>query len=99
MNHQLSSVQQLATDLDNLQKGNCWLGDNANEILDGISFKTAMQQAFNGGNTIWQIVNHISFWRELVTKRLIERKDIEGEKTGMDAPAEVSEKQWKQTLK
>ena len=94
----MNTIKQLATDLETLQTGNCWLGYNAHEILDGIDHTMAQVKAFEQGNSIWQIVNHIAFWRQLVAGCLGEKRAIEGNKTGMDAPVTGSEAEWKETL-
>ena len=90
-------TKQLAADLEALQSGHCWIGYNALEILEGISFEMALTRGYEHGNSIWQIVNHISFWREIVAKRLIERKGITADKTGMDEPQIISADAWEQT--
>ncbi|CAN5716605.1 hypothetical protein BH10BAC3_BH10BAC3_17260 [soil metagenome] len=92
------TVKQLAIDLEALQTGDCWLGYNASEILDSIDHNMAQVKGYRQGNSIWQIVNHIAFWRQLVARCLIEMKRIEGTETGMDAPATGSIAEWKQTL-
>ena len=64
------TTAQLAFELEQVQKGNCWIGNNAMEILDGINWKKAGFKAFSEGNSIWEITNHISHWREVVTRRI-----------------------------
>jgi len=93
----MQTTKQLAADLEALQSGDSWLGYNAHEILEGISYKMAQCKAYESGNTIWQIINHISFWRETVARRLMEHKGIEEEHDGLDAPAIVNHEQWEIT--
>jgi uncharacterized damage-inducible protein DinB len=92
-------TKQLAADLETLQTGYCWIGYNAVEILDGITFEMAVAKLYANGNTIWQTINHISYWRELLSQRLVEQQGIEGEKTGFDEPEEVTADAWEQTKK
>jgi hypothetical protein len=94
----MSAIQQLVTDLDNLQNGNCWTGYNAQQILSGINAEAAKTKAYEKGNSLWQVVNHISYWRELVASRIRERKPIQAEGEGFDLPAITDEGAWKNTL-
>ena len=72
----MANIQQLVTDLDNLQSGNCWTGYNALQILSGINAEAAQIKGYEKGNSLWQIVNHISYWRELVARRIRERRPV-----------------------
>lgn len=91
-------TRQLLKDLDNLQQGACWIGYNALQVLEGLDATSAQTRAYVGGNTIWQIVNHICFWRELVARRVNERKPVQTELEGFDTPAFADETSWKATL-
>lgn len=58
----------------------------------------ALTKAYDAGNSIWQIVNHISFWRELVTRRINEKAAIDTDETGHDAPPVTDQQEWEKTL-
>jgi uncharacterized damage-inducible protein DinB len=92
------TTAQLAFELEQVQKGNCWIGNNAMEILDGINWKMATCKAFATGNSIWEITNHIAHWREVVTRRLSFVPIKEAEITGMEAPALPTAEDWSKTL-
>ncbi len=94
----MKSTEILAKELQALQQGKSWLGYNALEILDGIDYQKAQFAAFPGGNSIWQIVNHISHWREVVIEQLEKGEWLGKEVTGMDAPDKPTEAGWSQTL-
>lgn len=57
----------------------------------------ACTKLYLNGNTIWQTLNHISYWRELVTQRLVNMQGIEGQKTGFDEPEEITAVAWEQS--
>ena len=92
------TTAQLAFELEQVQRGNCWIGNNAMEVLDGINWKRATFKAFAQGNSIWEITNHISHWREVVTRRITFVPLNEEEITGMDAPAMPTSEAWSKTL-
>jgi uncharacterized damage-inducible protein DinB len=96
-NHLMTTIQQLVTDLDNLHNGNCWTGYNALQILSGIDAETAKTKPYEKGNSLWQIVNHISYWRELVARRVRERKPVRAEQEGFDFPEVANEASWENT--
>jgi len=93
----MQTTKQLAADLETLQSGQSWLGYNAHEILEGISYKMAGNKAYESGNTICQLINHISFWREMVAKRLMEKRGIESEYNGFETPAIENGREWEMT--
>lgn len=93
------TAKQLAADLQALHSGDCWIGYNATEILEGITREMALIKACESGNSIWQIVNHISFWRGVVAKRLSEKRVVVQDQNGMEPPSSVNAVAWEQTLK
>jgi uncharacterized damage-inducible protein DinB len=80
-----------------LQHGDCWVGTNFKEALHGMHASEAANAIAANGNSFWQLVNHIIYWRTAVVNRL----------TGsinpppfadFGLPDELSETAWKQTL-
>jgi len=51
-------------------------------------------------NSIWQILNHIAFWRETVVNRLAGQPPTEEviNKSNWESPAEVTDTAWKAAL-
>ena len=84
---------------DDLWKKNMWWPAFSNSFAD----LTAEQAAWRpqaGRNSIWQNLNHISFWREVVVRRIDGEKpsDEEVERRNFEQPAEPSERAWKDAL-
>lgn len=61
---------------DLLQEGDCWIGWNMQQVLKGINAKAAAYAGHRQGNTIWQLVNHLVFWRKTVIIRLQEKNAL-----------------------
>lgn len=95
----MKTTEQLAADLETLQAGNCWIGYNANDIIQDITVEMALFSAYKEGNTIWQLVSHISYWRELVMERITSKKrSPEDPQNGFSLPPVVDKKNWQLTI-
>ena len=93
----MKMVQQLATDLEILQHVNAWIGYNATELLEDVDYELAQWKPHARGSSIWQLVNHISFWREVVTKRLKTRAPYNPQKYGLENVAIMDPAAWQAT--
>ena len=86
-----------------------WWGESWNEglwaaawgkAIDGLTAKQAATQPAPGRKSIWQIVNHMIFWRENHLAQLAGKpKATEAEvaKRNWEEPAEVTDAAWKAT--
>ena len=93
----MQTTAQLAEDFDALHCGHWWIGYSATEILADVTFEMAMVKAYEKGNSIWQLVNHLSYWREVVARRITEQKGIEADRTGLDIPEQANAEEWERT--
>lgn len=94
MGNEINRILKLFADLEH---GDCWIGVNFKEALNGVNAAMAAHGTGSGTNSIWQLVSHITYWRSRVVNRL----------TGSDnpppfpdflLPAELNEEHWRQTL-
>jgi DinB superfamily len=74
-----------------------WFG-SWSKALDGVGAAKAAWKPPAGTHSIWQIVNHVSFWRE-DTVRKLEGNDkphdpAEVARMNFEEPTEVSEEKW-----
>jgi len=90
-------INRIVKLFEDLQHGDCWIGTNFKDTLHGVDSLTAADSLSDEGNSIWQLVSHLIYWRTTVVNRL----------TGSDnpppfkdffLPAELNEENWKQTL-
>jgi uncharacterized damage-inducible protein DinB len=94
MNNEINNIAKLFTDL---QHGDCWIGINFKDALANVDIKTAIITGNNGGNSIWQLVNHIIYWRTITVIRLGGSLQTPPFDDFM-IPDELSNNSWKQTL-
>jgi uncharacterized damage-inducible protein DinB len=90
-------INRIVKLFENLQHGDCWIGNNFKTTLHGVDALAAADSISGSSSSIWQLTAHIIYWRTIVVNRL----------TGSDNPPpfkdfllpdELSEATWKQTL-
>ena len=83
---------------ENLYGGNPWLDITLRGTLSAIPAEKAAIKPLSGGNSIWEITNHMISWRETVLQR------IQGEAIATPADnyirpvTDLSEQAWQETL-
>ncbi len=83
---------------DDLQQGDCWVGLNMQRVLEGVTNHTAVQKLYEKGNCIWQLVNHIIYWRKTVMIRL-QGNNAQPPMPDMYLPDEPDDVFWQTTRK
>jgi uncharacterized damage-inducible protein DinB len=91
-----NQINDLVKQFTDLQHGDCWIGVNFKTTLHDIDHKIA-SGSMNGSNSIWQLVNHIIYWRTIVINRLTGSVNPPPFSDFL-LPDELSEENWKQTL-
>lgn len=90
-------INRIVKLFEDLQHGDCWIGNNFKETLHGITAAKAAASNSAGGNSIWQLTNHIIYWRTTVVNRLTGSDNPPPFKDFL-LPAELNDAGWKQTL-
>lgn len=93
----MREIQKMVQLFDDLQKGDCWAGMNMQQALSGVDAATAAYKRKENGNSIWQLVNHLIYWRKTVMIRLAgknERPPI----PDFYQPEERTETSWQASL-
>lgn len=62
-------VQLLLSQMDASFDGNGWV-TAARQSLEGLTSDQAARRPATGIHSIWELVNHLTFWKELVAARL-----------------------------
>ena len=65
-----SEVSRLVDQLEREHSGEPWHGQPLGDILSGITHRQAAARPLAGGHTIWEIVLHLTAWKNEVRKRL-----------------------------
>jgi uncharacterized damage-inducible protein DinB len=92
-----SEITHIAKLFASLQHGDCWIGINFKDALANITAEKAIQANNAGGNSIWQLVNHLIYWRTVTVTRLGGSLQTPPFDDFM-LPDELTAANWKQTL-
>jgi len=92
---ELKRIKKIISDQFN---GHPWLDVNIVDTLKHLSSTQAAEKTGNL-NSIWQIVNHMIEWREVLWKKLNGDTVFVTESNFIEEIDDSSEKEWKQTLK
>ena len=83
---------------EDLYNGNPWLDVTIMDTLKNISAKHAAKKIFPDRNSIWQIVNHITSWRENVLLR-VQGNEVSASNNNYFSDIEdTSETAWEKAL-
>ncbi|MEI7473119.1 MAG: DinB family protein [Chitinophagaceae bacterium] len=92
-----NEINRITKQFTHLQHGDCWVGINFKEALQGIDAKTATAKLTADGNSIWMLTAHIIYWRTMVINRLTGTTNPPPFPDFL-LPEELTEANWKQTL-
>ena len=56
--------------IDRAWRANAWHGPALLEVLEGITPAMAAKRVVKGAHTIWELVDHVATWNEVVAMRL-----------------------------
>ena len=94
----MRETERIADLLKAFYKGDCWIGLNFKQALQGVDVIKAVQKKSLDHNSIWQLVNHLIYWRKTVIIRL---QGVLGNPPMNDfyQPKDISQETWEETLK
>ena len=93
----MRETERIADLLKAFYEGECWIGLNFKQALQGVDFVKAAQKKEPFNNSIWQLINHLIYWRKTVIIRL---QGVLGNPPMNDfyQPKELSQKVWEETI-
>lgn len=94
----MEEVSRIVDQLERAYRAEAWCGPSLLESLAGVSAAQAAARPLPKAHSVWEIVRHVSGWKEVVRQRLLGeavRMPAEG-----DWPAvnDLSEAAWSSTL-
>ena len=66
----MTETERILALLDDMHKGDSWTGENFESVLDGVNASLAARVLPGTKNSIWTLVNHVSYWRNMACLRL-----------------------------
>jgi uncharacterized damage-inducible protein DinB len=93
----MREIEKVVQLFEAFYKGDCWIGLNFQQAIDGIDANQAYIKKGEGQNSIWQLVNHIIYWRKTVIIRL---QGVLGHPPMNDfyQPEKSTQSEWEKTL-
>lgn len=85
--------------LDRAYRAKAWHGPALLETLDGVSAPLASRRRAKGGHTIWELVEHVATWNEVVAKRLRGESPRVTPEYNFPPMPKPSPAAWKRTLR
>lgn len=94
----MTEMERIADELRRSHRGDAWHGPSLREALDGVTAAEATVRPVAGAHSIWEIVLHVTAWREEVRSRLERGWRAEPERGDWPAVADGSERAWQAAL-
>lgn len=66
----MSEKRRILDLLDRAHRCEAWHGPALLETIEGVSPALAAQHPLEGGHSIWELVEHVASWNEIVARRL-----------------------------
>lgn len=93
----MDQLRRIAASFRSFYDGDCWIGVNFTQALDGVDAVMAAHKWSRHHNSIWQLVHHLTYWRSTVLIRL-SGKDGYPPFSDMLEPDKVTKAAWVATL-
>ncbi len=94
----MSETERIVDQLQRASGGGAWHGPSLAELLADVDARTAAARPVDGAHTIWELVLHITTWRDVARRRL-EGEVIEPpDEVDWPPVTEASEEGWRRAL-
>jgi uncharacterized damage-inducible protein DinB len=94
----MSEILRLADQLQRAYDGGAWHGPALREILGGLDAPRAAARPLPGAHSIWEVVNHVSAWTEVLTRRLAGEAAVEPAEGDWPPVPEPTERAWRAAI-
>ncbi len=85
--------------LDRAYRAEAWHGPALLECLNGVSAAIAAKRPMKGAHTIWELVDHVASWNEIVAQRLSGEKPAVTPEWNFPLTPRPTPAAWKTTLR
>jgi len=96
----MSETHRINSQLKRAYQGEAWHGPSLRELLDGVSAAQAAAKPIANAHSVWELVNHVIAWEQIVRRRL-EGEMLAEIPNEMNFPpvSDTSEEAWQMTLR
>jgi len=94
----MSEIARIVDELQREHSGEPWHGSPLRQILKGVSAAQAAAHPIAGGHSVWELVLHITAWKNEVRRRLPGAAASDPEEGDWPPVGETSDARWRQAL-
>ncbi len=94
----MSEIDRIIDELRREHAGEAWHGPSLRQVLEGVAAAQAADRPLAGGHTIWELVLHITAWKNEVRRRLSGAPAADPQEGDWPQAGETSEERWRQAL-
>ena len=94
----MPEIARIVDQLEREHSGDPWHGSPLHAILDDLSATDAAARPIPEGHSIWELVLHITGWKNEVRRRLSGAPAGEPERGDWPAPGEPSDARWREAI-
>jgi uncharacterized damage-inducible protein DinB len=94
----MSEIARIVDQLEREFDGDPWHGSPLEAILEGIDAKRAAARPIAAGHSIWELVLHMTGWKDETTKRLSGAVACMPAEGDWPAIGDATEERWQQAL-
>ena len=95
----MSEKKRILDLVDRAYKAKAWSGPSLLETLAGVSSGLAAKKPVKGAHSIWELVEHVASWNEIVAWRLIGEKPHVTAEMNFPRVTNTTPAAWKATLR
>lgn len=95
----MSEKKRILDLLDRAYRAKAWSGPSLLETLDGVSSVTAAKKPLKNAHSIWELVEHVASWNEIVAWRLIGEPPKVTPELNFPPVTKTTPAAWKATLR
>ena len=95
----MSERQRILDLVDRAYRAKAWHGPALLEVLDGVGAGLAARRVKRGVHSIWELVEHVASWNEIVAKRLAGEAPVVTPALNFPPAPKPTPAAWKATLR
>src|SRR5262249_14400016 len=96
----MSETHRINSQLKRAYQGEAWHGPSLGELLDGVTAAQAAARPIPDAHSIWELVNHVIAWEQIVRRRLEGETLVEiSDETDFPPVTNANEEAWHAALR
>ena len=95
----MGEKQRILDLLDRAYRAKAWHGPALLETLAGVNAKLAAKRPVRGAHSIWELVEHVASWNDLVAQRLAGKRPVVTPEINFPRVTKTSPGAWKASLR